>query len=217
MFPGAVAQKLQSGPVVLHLPQQVWQRDQEQQGDAAERPAGEEQPTLGGEQQAKPDSQQKESHGGLVEQANSGGHAKDRPPNPRGPPALQKQEGQNTSHPEHRLKRVHGEKSINADELRAHEKAEHGQGLGGPPAAHRPGNDAGEKDRPRPGNGRQDSNGKDGVPEEPFAQPGLQGYNRPVVHIPPSQVAATRDVIELIPEVAIAEMQRPQGKGKLQE
>ena len=99
----------------------------------------------------------------------------------------------------------------------ADEDAEHGEGLGGTASAERPGEEAGEEDGSGSGEGGEDTEGEDGVAEEEFAETGLEGDDGAVVDVTPGEMAAAGDVVELVAEVAVAEVLRPEGEGELEE
>jgi hypothetical protein len=63
----AVVQELQRGPVIVHLPNNVGQSNENHQHDAKSRPAREEDFAFMCAQQTQSKRDQEERHGGLVE------------------------------------------------------------------------------------------------------------------------------------------------------
>ena len=58
---------------------------------------------------------------------------------------------------------------------------------------------------------------EEGVAEEDFAEAGLDGDDGAVVDVTPCEVVAAGDVVELVAEVAVAEVLGVEREGKLQE
>ena len=90
--------------------------------------------------------------------------------------------------------------------MRAKDKAEHSEGLCRTAATEHPGEDAGEEDSRGAGCGGEDADGEDGVAEEKFADPGLEGDDGAVVDVSPGEMAAAGQIVELVAEVAVADV-----------
>ena len=200
-----------------HLPKNVGKADENKQSDAQCGEAREEQAALRRAKERDAEGDQEERHGWLVEQANAGGDAEDEPPGALGVAAQDEQESEDAEGPEDRLPGVHGEEPIGADELRAAEQAQHGEPLRGAPASEGPGDETAKTDHGGAGEGGKNADGEDRVAEEDFTQARLQGYDGSVVDVPPGEVAGTGDVVELIAEVAVADVRGPEGQGEMQQ
>ena len=98
----------------------------------------------------------------------------------------------------------------------AEDEAQHGEGLCGTATAEHPGEDAGEEDRRSAGCGGEDANGEDGVAEEKFAEPGLDGDDRTMVDVSPGEMAAAGEIIKLIAKVTVSDVLGPKGESELE-
>ena len=76
----AVVQELECGPVVVDLPEEVGEGDEDEERDAEGGPAVEEEVALRCAEQAEAEGDEEERHRRLVEQAEAGGDAEDGPP-----------------------------------------------------------------------------------------------------------------------------------------
>ncbi len=126
-------------------------------------------------------------------------------------------EGEGAEHPEDGLDGVHGEVAVGAEELGGDEDAEHGEGLGGAAATERPGEDSGEKDGDGSGEGGEHADAEDGGSEEGLGEAGLEGDEGAVIDVSPGEALAADEVVELVAEVAIAEVGGPEGGGDVED
>src|SRR6185437_10170258 len=105
----AIVQKLQRRPVVVHLPEEVRQRDQHQKDDSPGGVPREEDLSLGREQKGEGKRDEEEGHRRLVEEAKPGRDAEDRPPEARAAAPQNEDQRKDAGHPEGGLPTVHGE------------------------------------------------------------------------------------------------------------
>ena len=213
----AVVEEFEGWPAVVDLPEEVGQGDEDEERDGDGAPSGEEDAALGGEEEAEAEGDEEEGHGRLVEEAEAGGEAKDDPPFPRAGTGEDADDGECAGHPEEGFEGVHGEEAVDAEELGGDEDAEHSQGLRGAAATERPGEDAGEKDDGCSGEVREETDAEDGGAEEGLREASLNGDQGAVIDVAPGEMSATHDVVELVTEVAVAEMLRPERGGDVQD
>src|SRR5260370_930667 len=109
---------------MLNLPDEVWQGDQDEQGDACCCPLVEEHASLRGQQQGCEHSEEEEGHRRLVQEAKTGGEAEEEPQFARAT-THDEDEGEEAYHPEVGFDRVHGEEAVCAEVLRRDEYAYH--------------------------------------------------------------------------------------------
>lgn len=200
---------------MVQLPKEERRDQQQGEADGYGEPWGAQEATFGGQQEGTEKRGEKEKHGGLVEEADAGQNAHRHPGPGAQDLALHEDQEQNAAHPEGRLEAVHGEIAVCAEVDRRYQQTEHGQGLCRASAAECPGEQAAEADRQGSGNGREDADAEDGVAEQHLAHAGLQGHKRPMVDIAPGEVAAAGEIIELVAEVAVAEVKGPKREREL--
>jgi len=158
--------------------------------------------------QAEPECGEEEGHGRLVEQADAGGDAEKRPPEACRAAALDEDDCKQTEAPEHGFAGVHGEETVKADVLWATDEADHRQRLRGSLTAQRPSEDAAEEDHDGPGECGKNADGEKRVAEEDLAEPCLNGDDGALIDVAPGEMMAAGDVVELVAEVAVAEVLR---------
>ena len=178
----------------------------EEEAESEGGPAAEEDAALGGEEETDDEGDEEEGHGWLVEEAEAGGDAEDDPPLPRAGAGDDADDGEEAGHPEDRFDGVHGEEAVDAEVLRCEEDAEHGQGLGGASATEGPGEEAGEEDHKGSGEVREQADAEERGAEEGFGEAGLDGDEGSVVDVSPGEASTAHDVVELVAEVAVAEV-----------
>lgn len=212
----AVVEKFEGGPAMVRLPEEVGESDPDEESDGEGGPAGEEDAALGCEEEANAETDEEEGHRGLVEEAEAGGDAEDRPPLAETGAGEDADESEGREHPEDGFDGVHGEKAVEGEVLGGAEDAEHGEGLGGAAAAERPGEDAGEEDGEGTGEGGEHADAEDGGAEESLGEAGLDGDAGAVVHVSPGEALAADEVVELVAEVAVAEVLGVEGGDDVQ-
>ena len=87
----------------------------------------------------------------------------------------------------------------------------------GAAAAKGPDEDAGEGDAKCSAKAGEKAKAGEGMAEEEFGGAGLEGDDRAVVDVAPGEVAAAGNVVELVAEVAVADVALPESAGEVDE
>jgi len=177
---------------------------------------------LWGAEEREAEADEEEDHRWLVEEADAGGDAEDGPPHGCAVDALlliakEQDEGEEAGHPEHAFEAVHAEVAVEAEIQRDGDDGHHAEGLCGAAAAEGPAEDAGEEDAGCSCGDREGADAEEAVAEEGFGDAGLQGDDGAVVDVAPSEMAAAHEVVELVAEVADADVALPEGGGDVEQ
>ena len=122
-----VVEELKCGPAVVGLPEQVWDGDEDEQGDAVGGLAGEEEASLRGKEQACAEGEEEKGHGRFVEEADAGGDAEDGPPGPWVFAFRELNESEKAGKPEGGFPAVHGKVAVLPEVHGGEEDGEHGE------------------------------------------------------------------------------------------
>ena len=187
---GDVAEQFIGGKTMDPLPNEVGQSQQDQQGHSGGAPAGAKKATLGTEQEAGQQRDEKENGGVLVFDAQASQQTEKQPCAGAGRAVGQAQEDEDRSHPETGLEGVHGDVIGRGEVYGGGKDGGHGQELRCAAAAELPGQKAGEADIHSGGKEAEDANPGGGNAEKHHGQPGLKGRQRRHIHIAPGQMMA---------------------------
>jgi hypothetical protein len=202
----AVVDELKSGEVVVNLPEQIGEGQQDDENDAESRAACEDDAPLRREHESDEQRDKKDDHRRFVLDAQAAGEAEEDPPARCGRcvwrAAQEHQDGEDGSHPEDRLEGVHGEEAVEAEKLRRQQDAEHGERLRDAAATERPADDAGEKDGGCAGECGEHADAGEGFAEEGDGGACLQRDDGTVIDIAPVEMLSAEDVVHLVAEVA---------------
>jgi hypothetical protein len=190
--------------VVLEVPDQVGQIDQHGQHAAEPEPARPEGPPLGREDQPHDDGGAEEGHGVLVEHAEAGHDAEEKPA-PVPPVAHDADHDPRGAGPEELLQGVHGVDAVQRQPDGGRQHGERRDALGETAAAEVAGHEPGHQHQGGAGEGREKPDGEERVAEHRADQRRHGGEERRHVHEPPSQVFAGGEEVELVDEEAVAE------------
>ena len=200
---GHVAQVLERGEVVTHLPDEVGGGDEQRDGGAHPRPGrAQVLPIRGRAAGPRPADTREEHRGVLVHQAESRQGPEDEP-QPRVAAPHDPDQGPHAAHPEQGLEGVHGEDAVGAQVDGRREHGQAGHALREAPASQLPGQDHGEGHEQRPGQGGDEAQDVERAAEEQ-GQPGHEADHRGVIDVAPVQVPAAIQEVELVAEVAVA-------------
>lgn len=86
----------------------------------------------------------------------------------------------------------------------------------GASATERPGKQAGEEDSGGAAEGGERAEAGERAAEEGFCEAGLDGDEGAVVYVAPGEASATEDVVELVTEVAVADVGLPEIRGEME-
>ena len=125
-------------------------------------------------------------------------------------------EGEESGHPEEGFEGVHGEVAIDGEVDGEDEDAGEGECLGGTTSTEGPAEHSGEKDAGGAGEGGEETDAEERLAEEQETEAGLEGHDGAVVDVAPGEMAAAGDVVELVAEVAVTEVDLPEGGGHVE-
>ena len=198
--------------MVVHLPQQIRQRQRDNDGDSNPKPAARQNPALRCEQQRQQDGDQEENFVGLVFETETGAHTQHDPPVADHPLRIGQRvclrnarQRQRTGQPEDRLEGIHRQKAVRAEINAGDNHAQHRESRRSTIAAHRP--------HQRPGHEHFECAGDAGnqpqrphvvVAKQNLSEARLQGDHRRLVHITEGEMASAHEVIHLVAEDAVA-------------
>ena len=193
--------------MVLDVPQEIRQEDQESDRAADPDPGARERAALRSQHQADHDAGAEDQHGVLVFEADS---RQDAEPDPEfrvaGLDDADEQVG--ATHPEQRLERVHGQQAVRGEECRRHQGRERRQALGKTLPAEFTRDQCGESNLGGAGHGGKEPDGGQGITEQRARQPGDHRNQRRLINVTPSQVPAASEVIEFVNKISVMPARR---------